>query len=118
MSALPNYVTVLLANRSSSFDPSVQRTDMERGPAKQSIKNSQVLRTINASLLFRSRADALAFEAWYFDVIKRIGWFNFTDSQTQESLTVRFRGGSIGSLVPANPSWALAQRDVVMEHYQ
>lgn len=118
MASLPSYTTVLFSGLSDSFDPSVTRTEMERGPAKQAIKNSQVLRSINATLMFQSRADALAFETWYFDTIKRIGWFEFHDTRDGQTRSVRFRGGDIGTLTPVRIGFDVSQRNVTLEYYQ
>lgn len=116
MAVLPAYAEVLFEGYSETFDPSVQRTEMERGPAKQSILNTHVEQKLNVSLLFRSADDVAAFEAWYFDTIKRIGWFTMTHPRTKQAITARFEGGSIGPLVPLTTQARIAKRDVVIEY--
>lgn len=118
MASLPTYTTVLFSGLSDSFDPSVTSSEMERGPAKQVVKNSQVLRSINATLQFTSRADALAFESWYFDTIKRIGFFDFHDTRDGQTRSVRFKGGDIGTLTPVRLGYEVSQRQVTMEYYR
>lgn len=107
---------VLYSGYSESFDPSVERTEMERGIPKQRLINSQVLAKLKCSLFFRTSADQVAFEAWYFDVLKRIGWFAFEQPRTGVSITVRFEGGSIGDLVPLHTRFRYSKRDVTLEY--
>ncbi|TAA20289.1 hypothetical protein [Pseudoxanthomonas winnipegensis] len=108
--------TLMFSGYSESFDPSVERTEMERGVPKQRLINSQVLMKLNASLLFQSEVDVEAFEAWYFGTLKRIGWFTIPHPRTDVPISVRFENGSIGALVPQAPAFGLAQRDVVLEY--
>ena len=82
MASLPSYVTVLFDGYGEQFDPSVQRTDMDKGKPKQRVLNTHVMQEVEARLLFKSEADAAAFEAWYFDTIKRVGEFTFTHPRT------------------------------------
>lgn len=116
MPALPGYVCVQFADYSESFDPSVLRTEMERGVPKQRLLNSQVLVKINASLAFLSAADAAAFEDWYFDTIKRIGWFTMAHPRTGATITARLEGGNIGALVPLATQFAASERQLVIEY--
>ncbi|MBB5885462.1 hypothetical protein DYQ93_11465 [Xanthomonas sp. LMG 8992] len=117
MEALPSYVQVLVAGYSDSdFDPSVLRTEMERGVAKQRIKNSQVTMKINATLLFDSEQDADAFEDWYFDTINRIEEFTMLHPRRKIPIVARFEGGRIGKLMPRNPRFTRLTRDVVLEY--
>ncbi|TAA12482.1 hypothetical protein EA658_09745 [Pseudoxanthomonas winnipegensis] len=116
MATLSDFANVLYQAYSEAFDPSVERTEMERGIPKQRLVNSQVLMKISASLLFRSASDVSAFEDWYFNDLKRIGWFTIMHPRTGVPTTVRFENGSIGTLTPQAPAFWLAQRDVVLEY--
>ena len=116
MPILPDYVCVQFADYSESFDPSVERTEMERGVPKQRLLNSQVLVKINATLAFLSAADAASFETWYFGTIKRIGWFTMPHPRTGAPITARFEGGSIGALVPLATQFAVSERQLVLEY--
>ena len=116
MAALPSYARLLFDSASESFDPSVVRTEMERGIPKQRILNSQVLVKVSANLLFMSAADVSAFEDWYFTTIKRIGWFDVRHPRTGVVTSMRFEGGSIGTLMPAAGAYALATRSVTLEY--
>ncbi len=116
MAELPSYAKILADGFTESFDPAVERTEMERGVPKQRLINSQVLVKLNATLFFRSSADVAAFESWYFDTIKRIGWFQMKHPRTDATITARFEGGRIGSLSPLAPKFFIASRNVVMEY--
>jgi len=116
MSTLPDYVCVQFADYSESFDPSVLRTEMERGVPKQRLLNSQVLVKINASLAFLSAADVESFYIWYKTEIKRILPFQMAHPRTGQIITARFEGGNIGTLVPLATQFRVATRNVVIEY--
>lgn len=107
---------ILASGYSESFDPSVLRTEMESGPPKERLMNTQVLMKLKASLLFYGEANQIAFENWYFDVIKRIGYFPLTHPRTGQELTVRFENGSIGELTSVGPNFQNSMRNVVFEY--
>lgn len=52
MATWPTYARIILDGASESFDPSIQRTEMDRGVPKQRVINSSVLMKINATILF------------------------------------------------------------------
>lgn len=82
MEAFPSYARILFDGFSESFDPSIERTEMERGVPKQRVMNSQVLCKVNASILFSSPNDVAAFDTWYFGPLGRIGWFTMRHPRT------------------------------------
>lgn len=116
MAALPEYVTVLFDGYGEEFEPAVLRSEMERGPPKERLLNTQVLQQVAARLLFKSKADAASFEAWYFDTIKRVGYFDVAHPRTGNTISAKFRGGEIGRLVPLVPDFSWSVRDVVIEY--
>lgn len=116
MATLPPYARVQLAGYSEEFDPSIHRTEMERGPAKQAIANTHVEMKLRCSLLFQSKADVAAFEDWYFTDLKRIGYFTMRHPRTRATISARFENASIGTLMPAAGGFGIAQRDVVIEY--
>ena len=116
MAALPGYVSILLDGFGERFDPSVQRTEMERGPVKQVIQNSQVSVETEAKLFFRSREDTIRFDAWYFDTIRRVGWFDVYDHRYLITRSMRFKGGDIGTLTPITGGFHFAERTVTLEY--
>ena len=116
MATLTDFAKIRYSSYGESFDPSVERTDMERGVPKQRLLNSQVMMKIQATLLFKTPTDLNGFEAWYFDEIKRIGWFTIQHPRTGAEISVRFENGSIGTLTSESLGFYLAQRQVVLEY--
>ena len=116
MADFPSYTCFQSGSFSESFDPSVERTEMERGPAKQMKLNSRVMVKFTGNLLFKSKADAASFETWYFDTIGRIGWFNMNHPRTGAAIVARFVGGDIGELSPTGPDWSVSVRPVQIEY--
>ena len=116
MAQFPSYVKIRFAGYAEEFDPSVERVEMERGVPKMRLVNSQVMQDLMATLQFNSAAEAAAFEAWYFDDIKRIGWFTMEHPRTKATITARFKNGGIGRLVPLMTQFKFSVRDVVLEY--
>lgn len=116
MSMLPASTLVRMEGLSDSWEPAVERTEMERGVPKQRLVNSQVLAKLNVTLYFRKPADADAFEEWYFNDIKRIGWFQIRHPRNGKLLTVRFQGGAVGELTLIDETDFDTGRRVVLEY--
>jgi hypothetical protein len=114
--AWPSYARFVLTGASESFDPSVERTEMERGIPKERIINSDVMVQITGQVLFESKADVESFETWYFDTIGRIGWFDFRHPRTLQTVQARFVGGRLGELMPHAGAFAVASRVVTIEY--
>lgn len=94
--------------------PMVLRSDMERGIPKQRRAGADVLVRVPCSLVFRSAADAAAFEAWFY--ADGMGWFDFTLPRTGAVVQARIIGGDIGTLSPLTPAWNASERSVVLEY--
>ena len=116
MAEFPDYVCVSFDNYSEPFDPSVERTEMERGPAKQRRINSRVEQQIQATLTFDGKQAAADFEDWYFNTINRIGYFDIEHPRTGQTISACFRGGDIGELTTLTPGFEVTQRHVVLEY--
>ncbi|MFD2756392.1 hypothetical protein [Comamonas terrae] len=116
MASLPAYVSLLHTGQSESFDPAIIRSDMERGLAKQRVGNSRVVRKLQVSLLFETREDALAFEDWYFNTIKRVGFFDVKHPLTGAVMPMRFENANIGELTPLTGGYHIASRSVILEY--
>lgn len=116
MAQLPDYLTILLDDTGEEFDPGVVKSDMERGMAKQRVGQSRVVVEVPVTLLFDSAADAESFYDWYFNTIKRIGFFTWTDHRTQTVRTGRFKDGAIGKLVPTIAGYEQSKRSCVLEY--
>lgn len=115
MATLPSYVGMALAGISEKHPPIVHRTDMERGVAKQRRFAADPQPQLTVTLTFDSRADADAFEAWFYSG-EGMGWFDFIHPRTLQTVSGRFMGGDIGASTPANKSWGHSTRQVVIEY--
>lgn len=116
MAALPGYVGILYESYGEEFDPSVIESEMERGPAKLRVANSQVVMKLPATLDFATLDDAEAFLDWYFTAIKRVDWFDMAHPRTGQAIRARFESGKIGKLQLVPGATPGAQRDVVFEY--
>lgn len=116
MAALPSYVKLLRDGAGREFDPGVVVSEMEKGLSKMRVGQSRVVVHVAATLFFTTRQDAVAFEAWYFDTIKRIGWFDWYDSLYGITRSVRFKGGDIGQLQPLAARYGHSKRSVTLEY--
>lgn len=116
MAALPTYVKLLRDGAGVQFDPGVLASEMERGLAKIRVTQSRVVVQVAATLFFKTRKDSLSFEDWYFNVIKRVGFFEWRDSYSGRVLSVRFKGGNIGKLEPLTSRYGKSQRAVTLEY--
>ena len=116
MAALPSYVRVMRDDAGEQFDPGVVVSDMERGLQKMRVGNSRVAVHVQATLYFGSRADSISFEDWYFNTIKRIGFFDWKDPRSGTIRSVRFKGGAIGQLEPITSRFGQSKRTVTLEY--
>lgn len=113
---LPAYAQFVTDGYGEEFDPSVERTEMERGVAKERIINTDVIVELSGTLMFFSAAKQQAFMDWYFDTLGRIGWFTMTDPRTGSTLTARFKSGALGKLSQVASGWRASSRDVTLEY--
>lgn len=116
MAKLPDYVVMTTNGAGEEFDPAIVRSEMERGLAKQRKRDSRVVMQVACTLFFKSTADTVSFEDWYFDTIKRDGWFDWRNPRTRQVHSVRFVGGAIGKLTPLAAHYAVATRQATVEY--
>lgn len=116
MASLPSYVAVRFPDYGETPQPSVERTEMERGVPKQRRTNSQTLVQVQATFLFMSSAAASDFEAWYYNTIGIVGWFTMPHPRTGQTINARFVGGNIGTLSPLSPTFSQSYRTVTLEY--
>ncbi len=116
MPALPSYARVLLEGAGEEFDPGVVESEMEKGLPKMRVDQSRVVVEVPATLLFRTKADTISFETWYFDTIKRVGFFDWLNPRTGQLLSVCFKGADIGKLTPLASRYGIAKRDVTLQY--
>lgn len=117
MSVLPSYARFDLENFTEGVpDPSVRRTEMERGPARQEIINSDVWVVLKGNIKFFNSEDATSFFNWYMDDIKRVRFFEMRHPRTGMMIQARFIGGKIGELAPITGRFGMSQRSVELEY--
>lgn len=116
MAEFPSYAKMLVDGNSLGIEPSVERTEMERGVPKQRLKNTNVMMTLKVNIALFSKADANAFYNWYFTEINRIGWFTFKHPLTDQVTTGRFPGGALGETQSVGSGYALSVIPVSIEY--
>ena len=116
MADFPSYARFDLGGFTEGEDPSVLRTETERGVPKERLINTNVMATLKGNVVFLAKEDIAAFDDWYFDTIKRIGWFNMRHPRTREMLNVRLVGGKRGELQPIKAGFGIAQRAIEVEY--
>jgi hypothetical protein len=116
MATLSDFAKIRFSNMSETFDPSVESSEMERGPPKYRVLNSQVLMKLSVTLLFLTSDDSDAFEDWYFNEVKRIGSFPVLIPRNGKTVVANFEKGSIGTLTFQGAGFHFGQRDVVLEY--
>lgn len=116
MAQLPSYVQLLYAGAGESFDPAVIKSEMERGMAKMRRASARVVMELPCTLYFPTRRASLDFDDWYFNVIKRIGMFDFLDPRSRQVRTGRFKDGALGELKPLAGRYARSSRSATLEY--
>lgn len=96
MPTFPSYAKILIAGYGEQRESALLRTDMESGPPKQAKVKSRVMVTRPATILLKSRADYLAFVAWFAnDLDEGVAWFDFFDQVSKTTKSGRFSGGGL-----------------------
>lgn len=117
MATLPTTAIMLVDNYDEKLNPSVLRTDMDRGRPVQRIKNSRCLVEVKCTLYFRRPEDHEEFMTWYMTTIGRVGFFDFVHPGTKETIRdAAFKEGDIGSKVPTSSAWFSFMRTVTIEY--
>lgn len=117
MSSLPSYARVVFDGYSETFEPAVLRTEMERGVPIERVLNTDVIEEVSVSLYFDTNAAHSNFEDWYFNTIKRIGYFDWKHPRLGVVVQARFKGGSIGSLAPITGGFrGIVRSNVTLEY--
>ncbi|MEQ7866588.1 hypothetical protein ABQ137_08150 [Xanthomonas sp. WHRI 8393] len=116
MATFPAGVRLLTGDLGEEPDPSVQRTEMERGPAKQAIINTRVMVELPITMVFLTAESMVAFDGFYFDEIGRVGYFDMVHPRTRKQISARFKGGAIGRLQATNSAFTQGTRQAVVEY--
>lgn len=115
--AFPSDVGFQLSGFSASDSSVVQRSDMEKGPAKTRRDTTDPVTTISAKLRFRTWAIQDAFDDWFYSPAGANGgaaWFDWTDPRNgvlREARIVK-----LGELTPLSASHGFSERPVDLEY--
>ncbi|MCC4588767.1 hypothetical protein LL962_16940 [Xanthomonas sp. NCPPB 1067] len=115
MASFPPNIRLLAGDLGEEPEPSVQRTEMERGPAKQAIINTRVMVELPITMVFLTAESMVAFDDFYFDEIGRVGYFDMVHPRTRKLVSARFKGGAVGRLQAANAEFTQGTRQAVLE---
>lgn len=117
MSSFPNYAGIILSGYKEGYpDPSVRRTEMERGPAFQEVMNTRVYKTISVTVLFETKQDVELFDQWYLYDIKRAAFFAFKHPRTGRIVQARFPSGKIGDMTPVTSGFGVSTLTADVEY--
>lgn len=81
---------------------SVNRSDMESGPAKQALRSSRDYIRFPVTYLFTD-VEYDAFDLWVDATINKVGWFDWTDPVSDTVREARIVNGDISEASPLNP---------------
>lgn len=102
MPTFPSYAKLLHDPYDEQPESAVQRTDMESGPAKQSMIRSRAMVMRNVKYAFGSLADYQSFKTWFRnDVNRGSTWFDWRDPVDDTVKSARIPGGRLN---PAKPN--------------
>jgi len=116
MATFPAYVTLLFgATRTDSSI--VERSDMERGPAKTRRAASDPTVTVKATLQYTNASDIDLFDAWFYSrdgAQAGAGWFDWTDTRNGSQRQARIV--SRGELIATAAGYRVAEQQCVLEY--
>lgn len=117
MPAFPNYVKLGWRDTAEQPQPVVQRSEMERGIAKQRRIAADTVVTVPVTVYFDTKQQAVDFETWvYTSIGGGADWFDFTLPRTGAVVQARIVGGDIGALKPSTKTWVYAERSMKLEY--
>lgn len=100
-------------------EPVVVRGEMERGIPKQRRVRSDVRVEIPLTIHFDTKAEAAAFETWFFTTIKAgQDWFDFTHPRLGTTVTARVVGGELGPLTFTKRTLESSKRGLKIEYWR
>lgn len=116
MAAFPSNLKVLIGT-SEAPTPVVNRSEMERGVAKQRRIAADAIVTIPVEVVFQSEQEAADFEDWFYDDISGgADFFDWTDPRTATVVQARIVGGELGPLIPLREKYNLSRRTMTLEY--
>ncbi|QHI99367.1 hypothetical protein GT347_16105 [Xylophilus rhododendri] len=115
----PRAVRLSLAGAQQQDASVIERSDMERGPAKTRRAATDPMVTVSATALFLASRDVAAFRAWLYSPTGAdagAAWVDWTDPRTGAVRSIRIV--SLGALTPIASCFAIAQQPVVFEYLE
>lgn len=112
----PSYPIALVEGYSDEFDPGVLVSPFDRGLPKMRVSQRRTAREVTITYSFATIEDSNQFEDWYFNVVKRVGFFTWKDHRGGAIRTARFKGGSIGAITPVTGDFGYSRRTVTIEY--
>lgn len=97
----------------------VDRTEMERGIPKQRRTASDARVEVAITVHHDTKADAAAFEDWFFDDINAgQAWFDFLHPRLGITVQARIVKGELGELKFVNPTLQVSSRSFKLEYWR
>jgi hypothetical protein len=104
---------------SETTEPVVARAPMERGVPKQRRINSDAQVQFEITIHFDTKAEAAAFETWFFVTIKAgQDWFDFTHPRLGTTVVARVVGGKLGPLTFTRRTLESSKRSLQIEYWR
>ena len=119
MATFPIYAKYDWRDLLETPDSVVERTDMERGRPKQRRIASDVRIEVQLTVQFDTKAQAAAFEAWFFDTIHAgQDYFDWQHPRTGAVLQARVVGGTLGPLKFEQRTLEASNRSLKLEYWR
>lgn len=100
-------------------DSVVERSEMERSIPKQRRITSDVREEMPMQLHFDSKAEAAAFETWFYDDIDAgQAFFDFVHPRLGTTVQARVVGGQLGALTFLQPTLEKCTRSIKLEYWR
>lgn len=100
-------------------DAVVERAPMERGIPKQRRVNSDARNELALTLHFDTKAEAAAFEDWFYDTVAAgQDFFDLTHPRLGTTVQARVVGGQMGPLEFAHAPLERSRRSLVLEYWR
>lgn len=119
MPAFPTNVAYDWRDLSSAPESLVERQGMERGKPKQRRINSDARIEIQLTVHHDTRAQALAFEDWFYtDINAGQDSFDILNPWTNTTVLARVVGGQLGPLMASNRTLEASKRTLKIEYWR
>jgi hypothetical protein len=119
MPAFPSTVRYSWNDLEEAPDEIVERTSVERGIPKQRRVASDARIEFTLTLHFNTKAEAAAFETWFYtDIRAGQDWFDFVHPRTGSTVQARVVGGKLGPLRFQNPTRDFSTRQIKVEYWR